>query len=66
MADRKNAGITGPGGANVNPFYSRSPVTLPSKKLKPTILEPNLRPGGKYNPTKPKNTLDPMFNRPSK
>ena len=66
MADRKNAGITGSGGANVDPFYGRFPVTPPSKKLKPTILEPDLRPGGKYNPTKPKNTLDTMFNRKTK
>ena len=31
MAARKNAGITGPGGTNVDPFYNRPPVKLPTK-----------------------------------
>jgi len=31
MADRKNAGITGAGGANVDPFFGRSPVKMPTK-----------------------------------
>ena len=69
MAPRKKAGITGSGGTNVDPLYNRSfPPTysLPPSKWKPTIPEPDLRPGGKYNPIKPKNKLDPMFNRPSK
>ena len=68
MAPRKKAGITGSGGTNVDPWYNQSfpPVSVPSRNWKPTIPEPDLRPGGKYNPIKPKNKLDPMFNRPSK
>jgi hypothetical protein len=66
MATRKNAGITGSGGANVDPLYNQSFPPSSSKNWKPTIPEPDLRPGGKYNPIKPKNKLDPMFNRPSK
>ena len=68
MAPRKKTGITGSGGKNVDPWYNQSfpPVSVPSRNWKPTIPEPDLRPGGKYNPIKPKNKLDPMFNRPSK
>ena len=31
MVARRNAGITGPGGTNVDPFYNRPPVKLPTK-----------------------------------
>ena len=52
----------------VNPLYSRNSghPPIPLNKLKPTIPEPELRPGGKYNPIKPKNTLDTMFNHKTK
>jgi hypothetical protein len=52
----------------VDPLYSRisGNPPIPPTKLRPTIPEPDLRPGGKYNPVKPKNTLDPMFNRKTK
>lgn len=52
MANRTTGGISGSGGSNVNPVY---------KPFKPTILEPELRPGGTLNPTKPKDDLDPKF-----
>ena len=63
MAPRKKAGITGSGGTNVDPLYNRSfPPTysLPPSKWKPTIPEPDLRPGGKLNPTFRPGVKDPM------
>ena len=71
MSSRTKGGITGAGGRNVDPLYNQSfPPNVstypPSTKWKPTIPEPDLRPGGKYNPIKPKNKLDTMFNRPSR
>ena len=64
---RMMGGITGKGGQNVAPLYKETMAPKAKiSKLKPTIPEPELRPGGKYNPTKPKNTLDPMFNRKTK
>ena len=57
-----------PGDKYVDPLYSRNSGNAPisPSKFKPTILEPDLRLGGKFNPAKPKNTLDPMFNRKTK
>ena len=51
MAERKKGGITGAGGTNVDPLYNRSFPPASSTKWKPTIPEPDLRPGGKLNPT---------------
>jgi len=70
MADRVTGGITGKGGKNVDPLYNQSfPPKIPSikapslKDIKFGIMEPELRPGGKFNPIKPKNNVDPLFGR---
>ena len=64
MAAKKKA----PADKYVDPLYSRISNfgPIPSSQWNPTIPEPELRPGGKLNPVKPKNTLDPMFNRKTK
>jgi len=60
MARRKKAGITGSGGKNVDPWFNQSFPPASSTKWKPTIPKPDLRPGGKLNPTFRPGVKDPM------
>ena len=52
----------------VDPLYSRNSGNPPISPTswKPTIPEPELRPGGRFNPVKSQKPLDPMFNRKTK